>query len=93
MSIRKSRIIRIEENVMNTRTDKRNPLPQKTHRAAFLAGWTEAEKGHLYDSNTKKKTHTNMGNLFGWIFGEKSDDFKLQIWELYLENALDIEEE
>ncbi len=74
------------------RKDLRDRDPQKTHRSAFLAGWTEAEKGHLYESNLSKKTHTNMGNLFGWIFGEKPDEFNHQIWDLYLENAIDVEE-
>jgi len=34
-----------------------------------------------------------MGNLFGWVFGAKPDKFKGEIWNLYLENALDDIEE
>ena len=74
------------------RRDNRNRDPQDTHRVVFMGGWTDAVNGKLYASTAKRKTHANMGNLFGWIFGQQPDDFKLQIWSLYLENALDIDE-
>ncbi len=75
------------------RKDIRNLDAQGSHRRAFMGGWTDAVKGNRYDTIDSRKTHANMGNLFGWVFGAKPDDFKIQIWELYLENALDIEEE
>lgn len=52
------------------RQDIRHENPQDTHRRAFLGGWTDAANGKLYDTITTKKTHANMGNLFGWIYGD-----------------------
>lgn len=75
------------------RKDRRNRDPQGEHRRAFMAGWTKAVNGELHVSIGEKKTHANMGNLFGWIFGPKPDDFRRDIWDLYQKNALDIEEE
>ena len=34
--------------------------------------------------NISKKTHANMGNLFGWIYGEQPQEFKKATWETYL---------
>ena len=77
-----------------TRKDVRNRDPQDTHRAVFIGGWTDAVNGKRYATIDSRKTHANMGNLFGWIFGNKDEKFRDQIWKLYLENALDdIEEE
>jgi hypothetical protein len=45
--------------------------------------------GKLYATVGDRKTHANMGNLFGWIFGSQSAEFKAHIWDLYIENALD----
>lgn len=78
---------------MATRKDIRNPDPQGTHRRAFMGGWTDAVSGKRYATIDSRKTHANMGNLFGWVFGAKPDDFRMQIWELYLENAPDVAEE
>ena len=75
----------------NTRRDNRNRNPQDTHRVVFMGGWTDAVNGTLYETVLDRKTHANMGNLFGWIFGAQSPEFKTQIWQLYLENALDID--
>jgi hypothetical protein len=75
------------------RKDIRNRDPQGTHKRAFMGGWTDAENGKLYATTNDRKTHANMGNLFGWIFGSKSNAFRDKIWELYLENAMDVEEE
>ncbi len=61
------------------REDYRQP-PNLDRFRAFLAGWTDAVKGKLYASVYNKKTHANMGNLFGWIYGE-------QPWEHYLVHA------
>jgi hypothetical protein len=79
---------------MDIRKDPRNRDPQGTHRRAFMAGWTDAaHHGTRYATIDTKKTHQNMGNLFGWIFGPKDEAFRDKIWSLYLEHALDIEEE
>jgi hypothetical protein len=34
----------------------------------------------------RKKTHTNIGNLFGWIYGECPEEVKKEIWNQYSEN-------
>lgn len=78
---------------MDKRKDPRNRDPQGAHRSAFMAGWTDAANGKRYATIDSRKTHANMGNLFGWIFGQKDNEFKEEIWKLYLENALDVEEE
>jgi hypothetical protein len=72
--------------VAGNRTDKRNP-PDPDRYRAFLTGWTHAVKGRLYRSIRKRKTHTNMGNLFGWIYGEQSSEFKRETWERYIEHS------
>ncbi len=69
------------------RDDIRNPDPQESHRAAFLAGWTRALQGELFNTVIDIKTHSNMGNLFGWIYGEQSRAFKLATWYRYLEHV------
>lgn len=74
------------------RKDIRNRDPQGTHRVAFMGSWTDAVHGKRYATIDTRKTHANMGNLFGWIFGQKDDEFKEKIWNLYIENALDIDE-
>jgi hypothetical protein len=76
----------------DSRKDNRNRDPQNTHRVVFMGGWTDAVNGRLYASTSERKTHANMGNLFGWIFGSQSSEFKAHLWELYLDNALDIED-
>ena len=58
--------------------------PDSNRYRAFLAGWTAAINGKLYKSVFTKKTHANMGNLFGWIYGEQPEDFKESTWETYL---------
>ena len=74
---------------MNTeRKDNRDTHPSERHRAAFLAGWTAAANGNLYGSVLEQKTHANMGNLFGWIYGEQSREFRLSIWYQYCEATL-----
>ena len=69
------------------RKDIRDPEPGATHRAAFMKGWTDGENGLLYQAVTTKKTHTNMGNLFGWIYGPQPKDFKLETWYRYKANS------
>ena len=68
-----------------SRVDKRNP-PDLARCRAFMQGWNDAVAGKLYDSIFRTKTHANMGNLFGWIYGDKPDDFKQQTWEQYIES-------
>jgi hypothetical protein len=41
-----------------------------------MGGWTDAVNGRLYATVGNRKTHANMGNLFGWIFRRKADDFR-----------------
>jgi hypothetical protein len=72
---------------MGRRVDKRNP-PDEARYRAFLTGWTHAVNGRLYRSIRKRKTHANMGNLFGWIYGEQSREFKRETWERYIENTM-----
>jgi hypothetical protein len=87
-----SAISRKENNMTSTRKDIRNRDPQGTHRAVFMGGWTDAINGKRYATIDTRKTHANMGNLFGWIFGAKPQKFKDLIWTLYIGYALDIEE-
>ena len=68
-------------------SDNRNP-PDTYRLGAFKKGWKDAVTGELYQSIKTKKTHANMGNLFGWIYGESSDDVKEEIWEQYIENNI-----
>jgi len=53
---------------------------------AFKKGWNDAIKGKLYDTIKAKKAHTNIGNLFGWIYGDCSDEMIKKVWETYIEN-------
>lgn len=50
-------------------------------------GWSEAVDGQLYGSIRKRKTHQNMGNLFGWIYGDQPAGFREHTWERYKEHA------
>ena len=68
-------------------SDNRNP-PDTYRLGAFKKGWKDAVTGELYQSIKTKKTHANMGNLFGWIYGEASDEFKEKAWEQYIENNI-----
>lgn len=69
--------------VSDGRLDIRNP-PDSARRRAFLAGWADAVDGQLYGTIRSKKTHANMGNLFGWIYGNQSDEFRLETWQRYV---------
>jgi hypothetical protein len=69
--------------VLDGRDDIRDRDPQWTHRRTFLGGWTDACNGRLYETVLTRKTHANMGNLFGWIYGRQSMDFKLETWYRY----------
>lgn len=73
------------------RIDVRDPPDPPRHRA-FLAGWSDAVNGNLYGTIRSKKTHQNMGNLFGWIYGDQPEAFRVATWERYTD-ALDIDEE
>jgi len=67
--------------------DIRN-LPDTYKLRAFKKGWNDAVDGELYQSIKTKKTHANMGNLFGWIYDESPDEFKEKVWEQYIENNI-----
>lgn len=69
------------------RIDERR-APDRNRRGAFLTGWTEAAKGRLYGSVRQRKTHANMGNLFGWIYGDMPDEFRLATWKRYVKHAV-----
>lgn len=76
------------ENIASSspqRVDHRNP-PDLNRRRAFIQGWNDAVDGTLYKSVKVKKTHANIGNLFGWIYGDKSEEFKQETWERYIES-------
>lgn len=61
--------------------------PDSLRLGAFKKGWNDALDGKLYNSIREKKTHTSVGNLFGWIYGDCSDKKKEKIWEQYIENT------
>ncbi|MTI94359.1 MAG: hypothetical protein FH749_02570 [Firmicutes bacterium] len=44
--------------------DVRQP-PDSARLRAFQAGWTAAVNGKLFASTLEKRTHANMGNMFG----------------------------
>ena len=48
-----------------------------------MTGWSEAVEGTLYGTILSKKTHAGMGNLFGWIYGDQSEEFQEATWERY----------
>ena len=75
----------------DVRDDVRDKAPRDSHRSAFLGGWTDAINGKLYATIQDKKTHRNMGNLFGWIYGDKPRAFRLETWYRYLGNASGLE--
>lgn len=77
----------------DTRRDRRDRDPQYSHKRVFMGGWTDAVHGKRYATIDDRKTHANMGNLFGWVFGSKPKKFKELIWVLYVGYALDIEDE
>ena len=61
--------------------------PNSNHLRAFLTGWSKAVEGKLYKSIRDRKTHANMGNLFGWIYGDVSKEFRIKTWERYIQNT------
>lgn len=76
----------VEPSQVDGRRDIRNP-PDRARREAFLRGWSAALAGQLYGSVRKRKTHQNMGNLFGWIYGDRPMDFREATWQRYVEHA------
>ncbi|MGM0409829.1 MAG: hypothetical protein ACQEQF_03620 [Bacillota bacterium] len=66
--------------------DKRTS-PNREKFGAFKRGWKDAQKGKLYNSVKNKRTHTSIGNLFGWIYGECSNKMKKRVWEQYIKNS------
>lgn len=61
--------------------------PDKLRFGSFKRGWNDALDGKLYDTIKEIKTHSNIGNLFGWIYGDCSDEMKERIWNQYIENT------
>jgi hypothetical protein len=77
-----------DDKKMDSPTTNRNDIrkdPDQNRRSAFLAGWTDAVNGQLYKSARKRKTHANMGNLFGWIYGDQDYDFRIDTWDRYVD--------
>lgn len=66
--------------------DDNRGSPNNYKYSAFKRGWNDAIKGKLYDSIKVKKTHANMGNLFGWIYGDCPDEMIKKVWDSYIEN-------
>jgi hypothetical protein len=67
------------------RVDRRKP-PDPGRRQAFMRGWDAAVAGTLYGSVHVVKTHANMGNLFGWIYGDMPEEFREETWARYVGN-------
>ena len=67
--------------------------PDEARRSAFLSGWTQAVNGHLFGSIRKRKTHANMGNLFGWIYGDTPQEFRMETWRRYVDHAVGLQDE
>lgn len=65
--------------------DKRKP-PSANSRQAFMMGWDAAVAGRLFNTVHAVKTHENMGNMFGWIYGDKPEWFRQETWEKYVES-------
>lgn len=76
-----------EQPVSEGRVDKRR-TPDEQRRTAFLGGWTQAVNGDLFGSVQRTKTHANMGNLFGWIYGDMPEEFRLETWRRYADNCM-----
>jgi hypothetical protein len=76
----------VEPSPVDGRQDIRNP-PDQARKEAFLRGWSAAVDGRLYRSVRERKTHQNMGNLFGWIYGDEPLDFREATWRRYVEHA------
>lgn len=68
------------------RVDLRRPADE-ARRRAFLGGWTQAVNGQLFGSIDRTKTYANMGNLFGWIYGDQPEVFRLETWRRYVDNV------
>lgn len=84
-----------EDRETDSPAPKRNDIrkdPDKNRRSAFLKGWTDAVNGQLYKSTWERKTHANMGNLFGWIYGDQDLDFRLDTWDRYVDQLSDPEQ-
>ncbi len=62
--------------------------PDESRRRAFLKGWDDAVGGDLYTGAYRYKTHANMGNLFGWIYGDVDEKFRERTWERYIGNSI-----
>ena len=84
-----SNTINFDQNDSDIKRDDIRRDPDKNRRTAFLSGWASAVNGKLYKSVRKRKTHANMGNLFGWIYGDQDYDFRIDTWDRYVDNLTD----
>ena len=73
--------------------DTSKKKPTDPHREAFLRGWSDAvreKEARIYTAAFDPhaaKTHQNMGNLFGWIYGRQPLNFRLETWYRYLQTV------
>lgn len=81
----------MNQNELNEARNDIRKDPNDYRRRAFLSGWAAAVNGTLYESVEKRKTHTNMGNLFGWVYGDQDYDFRIDTWDRYVDNISDPE--
>jgi hypothetical protein len=78
---------RPHDRVSRSRTGRRVDLrerPDESRKSSFLRGWDAAVQGRLFGSIRRRKTHANMGNLFGWIYGDVPSAFRDATWERYV---------
>ena len=78
-----------DRNGINIAREDLRQDPDKSRRNAFLSGWTDAVKGQLYKTVWEHKTHANMGNLFGWIYGDQDYEFRIDTWDRYVDNLME----
>lgn len=67
------------------RVDRRTIPPGPAHEQAFMRGWDAAVQGRLFGSVRTRTTHTGMGNLFGWIYGDQPESFRQATWGRYVQ--------
>ena len=78
----------VARTLKDGRVDRRKP-PDPGRKLAFMRGWDAAVAGTLYGSVHVVKTHANMGNLFGWIYGDMPEEFREATWARYVGALID----
>ncbi len=68
-----------------TMIDDIRSKPNDEALKAFKRGWrTAAQKNILFEDIEEHRTHTNAGNLFGWIYGEAPEKLIEEVWKEYI---------